>query len=996
MNYIQTQFQYFLSILLTTIFLFLASVLFAQTVSNDYSVKNFSLSEGLPQSSINDIIQTKDGYMWLATFGGLVRFDGSNFTVFNRSNIKGMTTDRILSLFEDATGAIWLGAENAFLRFKNGVCTDFSIPNEKQVYCPLLVSEDLNGILWITINDKIYRFQNEHFIETPINTDQQGVERALRDQTGTWLAFGKSIFRTSGDFAFQVAYLEKEISHNIQDIVEFPKGSGQVFFTTNGDGVGKIENGKAVFFTVKDGLTSVETKRFFIDRLGQLWVVAYNGVSKWTGNHFIPFKTIKGYADLQYNTIFQDNEGNYWVGTTSKGLFKIKKNLIHTIGVEEGLSSINMLSATQLANGKILFSTNCGGVFQWDQKKATYSSVNKFLPNICVWSVFQDSKQRIWFGSRLLYQTTDLNKKGKLFNLSSEGRSNEVFSITEDHTGKIWIGTLDGIYIYNDTTFTHLTDADGLSNNETKVLFEDREKIMWVGTLSGVYQIKSNQVIPVLLRENKSQTEPYVRAIYQDKEGVFWFGTYGDGLIRLKNGIRTAITVNSGLFDNIVSHVIEDKHGNLWMGSNRGIYRVSLKELNDFCDKKISPIHSFSYGISDGMKSPETNGGFQPNVFMDENEKIYFPTVEGIAVVSSGQVSYNPIPPSVIIENIQVENEDKPIIGNITLPYDSTTININYTAINFSDPQKVQFKYKMSGLNVNWISVGNNKSAFFSQLQPGNYTFQVMASNNDGIWNTVGDFINITVTPPFWLETWFIFLMSVSILALGIVIYNYRISIVEREREQKELFSQQLIQTQEQERSRIASELHDGIGQQILVVKNRAELALKQIDKPEKLKEQLTEIIDSAMSSITDVRSISHNLRPIHLEKFGLTETVVNLCEQLKNTSDMSWFYHIDNIDGMIPKEKEINFYRIIQEAANNILRHSQAKEASVIIRVQQADFLCQLWDDGKGFDLTEMRKKGGLGITGIEERVKSLNGTVDFQSSISAGTFIKIKIPKG
>ncbi|MDR9417663.1 sensor histidine kinase [Gracilimonas sp.] len=218
---------------------------------------------------------------------------------------------------------------------------------------------------------------------------------------------------------------------------------------------------------------------------------------------------------------------------------------------------------------------------------------------------------------------------------------------------------------------------------------------------------------------------------------------------------------------------------------------------------------------------------------------------------------------------------------------------------------------------------------------------------------------------------------------------------MKKENERKKRFTEKLIESQEQERRRIASELHDGLGQQILVIKNRAELAQQQADDPEETRKQLDEIMQSSVVSIRDVRNISHNLRPVHLEKFGLTEAIENLCDQLQRTSKIEWSYHIDDIDETFPENKEINFYRVIQEATNNIQKHSKAKEASVMIRKSETDVKATIWDDGKGFDMTNEKYDQGLGFSGMKERIGTLGGTITMASSHGQGTTIKIIIPK-
>jgi len=958
---------------------------------------NWTMEDGLPQSSVNDILQGADGYLWLATFGGLVRFDGASFTTYNRFNTRGMTSDRILNLAQDSKGNLWLTTENGFLRFRNGECTPFFIIQDSQVYSPLQVAEDSRGVLWLSVASVPYRFKDTSFVPvTPI------LHPPGQFQAGSAiLGHEKFLFRTSGDTLFQIADLTGRLKHNIQAVSEFPKNSGSYFFATSGDGVGRYQDGELTLFTEKDGLPSVFVKRMILDRHDQLWVVCYNGIARWDGTRFQPLPVLPFGTSTQYTSILEDHEGNYWIGTPAHGLFKLKPVLITTIGTKEGLQNKKMLSMVRLSNGKVLFATNCGGIYEWDGKVAKPSAVNRFLPNLCVWSVFQDSKGRIWFGSRSLYMTTNLGVKGQVFEISDDGTSNETFAISEDRNGIIWIGTLNGVYRFDGKEFRRFTTRDGLAYNDTRVLYEEENGPLWIGSVSGLTVYRNGKFESVQLKKRGqsqiSEAEPYIRAIFKDSGGALWLGTYGDGLIRMKNDQITFLTSLDGLFDNIISHLIPDAAGRVWMGSNRGISWVSLKELNDFCDGKRTSVNAVAYGTRDGMESAETNGGFQPSTVTLPDGQLMIPTVSGVAVVRPDEVKLQTQPPAVVIEKVIAGGRELSLAEPVVLQPDSSSIEIRFTALSFTDPAKVRFKYQMEGVHDDWYEPVSGRSAVFQNLTPGSYTFNVLAANHQGVWNESGVSLAILVLPHFWQTLWFRALLAIAFLTIGPAIYFYRVSRLEKERNIHERFAQQLIDSQESERRRIAADLHDGLGQQILIIKNRADLALQASHLPGPVAEQLQEIRESAMSSIQDVRQISHALRPVHLEQFGLTESLNVLCEQLQNSSSIEWSYHFDQIDGLLPKEKEINFYRIIQEGINNILKHSQATEASVMVRHFQNYLQAVIWDDGAGFELNEKRQSGGMGLSGMTERAKTFSGsTLDIQSSTGNGTVIKFILPIG
>ncbi len=966
--------------------------------SENYVITKFGLKDGLPQSSVNDIIQTKDGYIWLATFGGLVRFDGHSFTNFNRSNSTGLVSDRILSLHEAGTGKIWLSTESGFTEYHDGKFRSHQIKNTGRIIAPKRVVEDKAKRLWALADGIPYFYNGEVFIEKEIIEGEELVHKALDDTMGVFLAFKDKIMRTLGDSIVLIKKFDSILGSEIIDIKEFPKNSGTTYIATARDGLVKYEDKELTFYNVNDGLTSNFIKRLYIDQDGAFWVTTYNGISKWNRGRFEVFDPVNVDYEINYTKIFKDNEGSYWLGTLGEGMFSAKPAIIKTIGKEEGFENDIMLSLSQLSDGRSLFSTNCGGIYEWNKGSLTHSVVNTHLPNLCVWSIIEDSQKRVWFGAEELYRinSSDLAIPGEEITSEDGFDGYGIFSMVEDSDQNLWIGALNGLFKYDGVRYKHLSVEDGLFNNDVRTIYEDSKGVLWIGTIAGLNKIINEKITRISLKsvpQKNEKNEPYIRAIYEGNEGEMWMGSYGSGLFRLKDGEVCNITTKDGLFDNIVSHLVKDENENFWMGSNRGIFRMPISSATAFCDGKSNSVKSFSYGEQDGMISIETNGGFQPNVIQDSSGHIYFPTVGGVAVVSTRDVKINDLKPPVYIENIRGIEDDIPLTNAVELSHDQSFIEIKYTAINFNKPEETRFRYKLEGLNDNWIDVGNRRQALYSKIPPGQYTFNVIASNSDGVWNEKGATLGIIVKPPFWQTNWFYGIVGLLFLTSGPAVYYYRVKQLKKENEKQKKFSEQLIDFQEVERRRIASELHDGLGQQILVIKNRAELARKQASNSNVLNEQLDEIIKSAVSSISDVRNISHALRPIHLEKFGLTDAITDLCDQLKQVSSIEWSYHIEDIDDVFPKEKEISFYRVVQEAIHNILKHSSADEASVMIRLDKKAINVLIWDNGKGFSTKQDNYNEGLGFLGMKERMKTLGGTMEIESKLGEGASIRIRI---
>ena len=612
-----------------------------------------------------------------------------------------------------------------------------------------------------------------------------------------------------------------------------------------------------------------------------------------------------------------------------------------------------------------------------------------------------------------------------------------VHSFFEDDQNRLWVGLISGLFYFDDGKLVQ----SGLYNSivgkaSVWVIYQDLAKNLWVGTEKGLLRIKDNQgklsrpirVYPVTksetfirittaisgLRQSErvatikddhftvyTQREGlcsnYIRTIFEDESGVLWFGSYDGGLSRFANGKFTNYTNENGLFNNGVFAIMPDNHDNFWISCNRGIYRVSHQQLNDYAAGKISRITCVAYGKQDGMINPECNGGRQPSGLKTPDGKLWFPTQAGVAIVDPEAMPFNPLPPPILIESVTVDRSKADWGNGLRIQPGQSNLEIQYTGLSFVKPEQVQFKYKMNSLDTDWIDAGTCWTANYSYIPPGEYSFTVIAANSDGVWNDKGVTIRIVVLPPFY-RTWsFLILLLLTILAIGIAIYKWRVRQLHSRHQAQEKFSRQLIESQEAERKRIAAELHDSLGQSLLIIKNRAFLGLNEDANPTVATEQLNEISASASQALEEVREIAHYLRPSQLERLGLTTTIEEMIERVADSSDINFSSDIANLDGAFTKDSEISFYRVVQESINNIIKHSAAANASVKITRDAQDIEVVINDDGKGFvpeaAFDGLSRTRSFGLTGIAERVRMLGGTLAIKSSPGEGTTISIQL---
>jgi signal transduction histidine kinase len=393
----------------------------------------------------------------------------------------------------------------------------------------------------------------------------------------------------------------------------------------------------------------------------------------------------------------------------------------------------------------------------------------------------------------------------------------------------------------------------------------------------------------------------------------------------------------------------------------------------------------------------EANGGGEPSGLKARDGKLWYPMIEG-AVAIDPEIA-NRQPPPVVIERVTLEGVPLSPSQPVRIPPGKRDLEIHYTALSLSRPEQVVFKYELTGLDSDWTSAGTRRTAYYPHLPPGTYTFTVIADNGEGVWNERGQSLQIQVLPPFWNTWWFVTLMISALIGLATLAYRLRARRWKRVHAAQETFSRQLLASQEAERQRIAAELHDSLGQSLLIIKNRAVLALTSFPDPESTREQLEEISAGASQAVEEVREISYNLRPYQLDRFGLTKALKALWTQASKSSGIRITEDVDPIDGIFSKEAESSVYRIVQEAANNIIKHSRATEARIVLRRSEKALLLKIHDNGQGFQKSAepgLAEAGpaGFGLIGIGERVRMLQGVFEVTSFPGQGTTLTITIP--
>ncbi|MGE0862330.1 MAG: two-component regulator propeller domain-containing protein [Vicinamibacterales bacterium] len=968
-------------------------------LAQPYRIDAWTADNGLPQNSVNSILQTRDSFIWLATFAGLVRYDGARFEVFNTGTTPQLRSSRFTSLFEDRDGYLWAGTEGQGLaRHKDGSFQLYTVADGLPDNSADDLFYDADGRLLVDSASGIAAWTGTRFVPYAGNAPSISRNRV------------RNPFRMAGGAAWYIdpagahKYDGRRVTRHVPVDNDarwiFEDGKGRLWIegeTPGGRVLTLIENGVARQLSAADGVPRFRTMAVVEDRRGNLWfgLNGNGGLLRYAGGRFTRYTTTDGLPGNNVGTIFEDREGSIWVPTDG-GLARLTDRIISTFATGDGLSADNVYPILEDRQGTVWI----GGWPGLTQvRDGVIRSVGRQfgVEGKSVMSLFEDRDGALWIG---LWGHDGMIRVagGVADNFGGTLPAGEVIrAFAQDRAGGIWIGGASGLTRYSGGTFRRYGTAEGLAGTAVHSLLAGRDGRLWIGTDHGLSEYRDGVFTSHGEREGLSGH--VVRSLHEDVGGVLWAGTYDAGLFRIAGGAVSRFTTREGLSDNGAFQVLEDGRGNFWISGNSGIYRVARSALNDVAAGRARAVVSVPYGKRDGMRTAECNGGGQPAGVRTRDGRLWFPTQKGVAVIDADHVRPNGVAPPVVITGVTVERQAVALGRPIAIQPGQSAFEISYAGLTFVQPELTRFRYKLEGLDSEWVEAGTRRTAYYSHVPFGSYRFVVTAANRDGVWHDAGAAVPVSVLPPFWLTGWFQAAAGLALIGLVGAGYRRRILSLQRTQAMRDTFSRQLVDSQEAERKRIAAELHDSVGQTLIVINNWA-LAGVNADPvdPEQTRARWREVSATAAAAINEVREITYNLGPHQLDRLGLADTILEMVDRVASASAVRFTTDLAEVDGRLPKTAEIGLYRIVQESMNNIVKHSRATEAAIAMHLEPAWLVLTISDNGIGFDTDAALAPGprhqGFGLQGLTERARMLGGVCTLTSAPGAGTLVTVHLP--
>jgi diguanylate cyclase (GGDEF)-like protein len=741
-----------------------------------YLQSSWNSESGLPQNSVHSIAQTPDGFVWLGTEEGLARFDGEDFVLYSSDRDVGLVSDYIQALAAAPDGTLWIGTDSGLTSFTpaspGSPSGAFHAVGELNGIAITALCFDDAGHLWIGTPRGLRRFAGGHLEDWSVGRGLPNpqVNAIVRDTRGTiWVATDGGVSHFDHDRFVTITASDGLPGNLISALAAAPDGS--VWAGTLGQGLAQIRQGRVSLPAVAPPWKEVNA--LIADRDGSVWACFdRHGLGRYSHGSWEVYGTGQGLpSDRCTHAMLEGREGGLWIGLLDAGVAQLRNGQFAVFGKREGLSGNYVGDILQAQDGTMWFGADSNGLNHlladgrveiWDRRRG--------LPAQAVYSLLQSRDGSLWVG----YRRGALARlqKGRIsIYTDPQAWDTSINGLLEDREGRIWVGFFGkGLALFDHGVFRHLNLTWRVS-----CIAQAPDGALWVATDGDGIQRISGDRITHFTSANGLPSD-HAMSVYIDREGSVWVSTASGGLSRIRGGRIVSWQMKQGMPASTVGSILEDNFGNLWMGSDIGIFRVSKQELKDTAGDSGAMLHPVLYGTANGLRSRETLYGSMPCAWKDRSGRLWFATIQGAAVVDPAHLAINSAPPPVWIESVSFDAHPLALRNGVRLGPGSGNLQVSFTAPSFAAPRAVRFRYRLSPFEENWTEAGQRRAAWYTNLPPGDYTFQVQAANSDGVWNRAGASFSFTLRPSLARTpaAYFLYVVLALLLAYAVVVFRTR------------------------------------------------------------------------------------------------------------------------------------------------------------------------------------------------------------------------------
>jgi ligand-binding sensor domain-containing protein/signal transduction histidine kinase len=937
-----------------------------------YVHRIWQTQQGLPQPSVYTIVQTSDGWLWLGTQTGLVRFDGAQFMTVHELGGVALPDVWVTHLLEDHTHALWIGTDSSgVFRLQNGVLTRFS---ERDGLPPGTIDclfEDHDGRVWICTPQGVSRWNGRTFEPFPSvdASSASGVAAACQTPDGRlWIAHRNLLDVWSGGRA-QERSVAMPASATIRSIM--CGRSGNVWVGTT-EGVLRLSDDGDARLTAADGLADDSVLAIAESRDGAVLVGTNDGFSRIRGHEIESFRSQDGLSQSSVYALHEDREGTLWVAT-GHGLNQFLDGRTTPYTTSEGLPTNRTGPIVQDRDGVIWTGTLGAGLSRFDGRRfSTFTTADGLASNDVL--ALAGDGSRLWVGTdRGLNVVRDGRVRPALRGLPS----NRVQALLVDGSGRLWVGTSRGVMSSSrDGAFVPLPGSHG----SITALGSGPDGALYIGSSDAGLQVYANGVLSEV---GDQPALHHVDAIYTDAQGVVWIGTAGDGLLTIDHGVVSSYTVRDGLFDDAIYAILGDGLGRLWMACSKGIFSVERAQVLRFRSDATSKLTSTPYSPIDAQRTVECQHGVQPAAWAASNGRLWFSTSRGLLMLDSRNTERRFDAPPASIEDVTVNGEHKDSVAGIgSLPPGRNNVAFRYTGLSYVVPARIVFKYMLEGFDSKWVEAGTRREAFYTNLPAGRFTFHVAACNLDGECREAAGPVAFAVEAHYYQRPVVILVALAGLMLVGGTAYQLRIR---RLRAQFDLVLA--------ERSRIARELHDTLLQGFSGIAMAMQALAARLPGADD-RRALEQIVADAGTSLREARRSLTGLRSRPPGGSDLADAIRRTSHQLTEASGIRLQLELGSWDRALAPDVEDNLLRIAQEAVLNAVKHADTRSLLVALaRTDEGRVQLLVRDDGAGFDSAGTPGPGHFGVLGMRERAAHIGATLRLESAPGAGTAVLVTL---